>query len=713
MTAEEAELFVDLKNNTYDPEGEGWTAKEFINEVQLRLTSDARLTLKEDDFAVAFTDGSDRVTEAGDYQIMVTLTNAGLVRSVGEMSGIWDASINRKPIEIIDLFEVLPEPRWCDYNKDGIGVENAGFQFALKDAFSDAAYETFYLDGGEETDLLQNVGEYEFCIRFTKPDEGSLKNYKLDSDVLKILFEVKRANAEFEVETGVASMPVGSTISVDNSVISVKVDGIALESGMDYTVKFASNGEYEMPFVANGEYELVFTPAADSEILKNYAVEAKTVTIRNGGYDTNVQFQCENELVYRDGLKASDFITDISSIDLASGGKLEPLMDTHYTAEFDRDVHEHGAGEYQILVMPTDALVEELGEDYVLGFSFFEVTVAPIDPVVYSIAPMDQTFGREFTLGDLAGELKAVSGSEWQEVIGEADYDLVLLDESGAEISEAKDAGIYTVRATLKQDSGYRRNLELNANYSVEFTFTIEKARIVRTDCVEGSLINVLTYDGYSHPIGDFYDEETEVLLYDEDNVLLQSIRMKDMQLSFTGSRTVYFTIAKPTEEAKPVETPKPEIITGKDAEIKLEEMLGGRAETAITPESSGDVVSTGTVEATEGGSGHLHIVFNEEYKPQDYEVLDVFIDDEEQGNSVLVCALPDENGNAAQRSLMIDAARIARMAENQETEHIVFENGNAIAEMDVNDLLEGDLTKLMAMVISGAEITPETLDID
>jgi len=116
----------------------------------------------------------------------------------------------------------------------------------------------------------------------------------------------------------------------------------------------------------------------------------------------------------------------------------------------------------------------------------------------------------------------------------------------------------------------------------------------------------------------------------------------------------------------------------------------------------------------TGDGLSQLHIVFDGDYEPEDYELLDVFIDDEEQGNSLLVCAFPDEEGNVARRSLILSADQLVKLTQKQETEHIIFENGSAIAEMDMADLLGGDMSKLMALILEGKEeITPEVLTQD
>lgn len=118
------------------------------------------------------------------------------------------------------------------------------------------------------------------------------------------------------------------------------------------------------------------------------------------------------------------------------------------------------------------------------------------------------------------------------------------------------------------------------------------------------------------------------------------------------------------------------------------------------------------------GNVGGIHgptsIVFDAEYLPKDYELLNVMIDDELQDNSMLVCALPNEEGEAEQRSLILSAAQLVKMAQNHETEHVIFENGDGFAVVDMVDLLGGDVQKLMALILSGEEeITPETLERD
>lgn len=138
-------------------------------------------------------------------------------------------------------------------------------------------------------------------------------------------------------------------------------------------------------------------------------------------------------------------------------------------------------------------------------------------------------------------------------------------------------------------------------------------------------------------------------------------------------------------------------------------------ADTVVMPETEPvDDILYDDYLGTRDGLGQLHIVFDSEYEPEDYELLDVFMDDELQGNSVLVCAFPDEEGKVAQRSLILSADQLVKLTQNQETEHVIFENGSAIVEMDMVDLLGGDMQKLMALILSGEEeITPETLERD
>lgn len=109
-----------------------------------------------------------------------------------------------------------------------------------------------------------------------------------------------------------------------------------------------------------------------------------------------------------------------------------------------------------------------------------------------------------------------------------------------------------------------------------------------------------------------------------------------------------------------------------------------------------------------------LHIVFDGDYAPEDYELLNIRTEDEELPNSLLVSALFDEDEKAARRSLILTAAQLTKLRQTQETELLIFENGDAMVRMDMTDLLDGDMRKLMALILSGKEtITADTLSRD
>lgn len=109
-----------------------------------------------------------------------------------------------------------------------------------------------------------------------------------------------------------------------------------------------------------------------------------------------------------------------------------------------------------------------------------------------------------------------------------------------------------------------------------------------------------------------------------------------------------------------------------------------------------------------------LHIVFDGNYAPEDYELLNIRPEDVQQPNSVLVSALFDEDEKAARRSLILTAAQLTKLRQTQETELLIFENGDAMVRMDMTDLLDGDMRKLMALILSGKEmITADTLSRD
>lgn len=163
----------------------------------------------------------------------------------------------------------------------------------------------------------------------------------------------------------------------------------------------------------------------------------------------------------------------------------------------------------------------------------------------------------------------------------------------------------------------------------------------------------------------------------------------------------------EPTPETEPFK-PMPEI----DDPI-LDEPTLGDVVTIPETEPTGNILYDDYI-GTGGGLWQTSIVFDGDYGPEDYELLDVFIDGELQDNSVLVCAFPDEEGNVARRSLILSVDQLVKLTQEQETEHIIFENGSAIVEMDMLDLLGGDMPKLMALILEAKEyVTPEMLERD
>ncbi len=198
--------------------------------------------------------------------------------------------------------------------------------------------------------------------------------------------------------------------------------------------------------------------------------------------------------------------------------------------------------------------------------------------------------------------------------------------------------------------------------------------------------------------------------------------------VSFATNGSPYYVIAKKTSGGgTPGDEPTTEPTVEPTAEPTTEPFapMPEIEEPILDEPTLGDVVILPETEpvddilhddylGTGDGLGQLHIVFDSDYEPEDYELLDVFIDDELQGNSVLVCAFPDEEGNVARRSLILSVDQMVKLTQKQETEHVIFENGSAIVEMDMVDLLGGDMQKLMALILSGEEeITTETVERD
>lgn len=138
-------------------------------------------------------------------------------------------------------------------------------------------------------------------------------------------------------------------------------------------------------------------------------------------------------------------------------------------------------------------------------------------------------------------------------------------------------------------------------------------------------------------------------------------------------------------------------------------------ADTVTLPETSatGNVLSDEYI-GTQSGLGQLSTVFDGEERQQDYELLNIKSANEDQKNTVLVRAYPDENGDAAHRSLILSAVQLVKLVQKQETEQLIFENGETAVTVDLADLLGGDVQKLIGLIVKGSEeISAETLDRD
>lgn len=108
-------------------------------------------------------------------------------------------------------------------------------------------------------------------------------------------------------------------------------------------------------------------------------------------------------------------------------------------------------------------------------------------------------------------------------------------------------------------------------------------------------------------------------------------------------------------------------------------------------PQTPADGLYDGYLGAGEGDE-QLSIVFDGEYQPQDYEWLSVEFSAEAQGNVVRVRAFEDEEGKTARRSLILSLAQLTRLAQERQIERLIFENGEALAEVTLADLLAEEI---------------------
>lgn len=116
----------------------------------------------------------------------------------------------------------------------------------------------------------------------------------------------------------------------------------------------------------------------------------------------------------------------------------------------------------------------------------------------------------------------------------------------------------------------------------------------------------------------------------------------------------------------------------------------------------------------TDGDLRQLSIVFNGDYLPVDYELLNVSAEDAAQGNCLLVQAFSDDDGKISTRSLILSATQLKKLMEKQKTQLLIFENGEAFASIDPSELLNDDMQKRLALILaSKEEITAEILTRD
>lgn len=115
----------------------------------------------------------------------------------------------------------------------------------------------------------------------------------------------------------------------------------------------------------------------------------------------------------------------------------------------------------------------------------------------------------------------------------------------------------------------------------------------------------------------------------------------------------------------------------------------------------------------TGGSMNQLYLVFDDKYKARDYILLKVS-EGENVRNSIQVCALPDQNGKTARRSMILSAAQLQKLNQKQQIESLAFENGDAFVSVDMEDLIGEKIQKLMTLILQGDEkILSDFLDRD
>lgn len=249
---------------------------------------------------------------------------------------------------------------------------------------------------------------------------------------------------------------------------------------------------------------------------------------------------------------------------------------------------------------------------------------------------------------------------------------------------EGEDVGQYAYSVEEGNNPNYKLNLLLG-------TLTIEP-RSIADGSVSISAVSSQTYTGREirpQPTLRFGDA---VLVSGTDYVLSYSNNIKPGRATititgkgnFSGSRSVNFTIKEKAPAA--TATPAPSFVPISDE--ALQAYLNGMAS----------------------------LVFDAAYNPVDYEQIPVLVSGEAEENTLLICAGQEEDGAPAQRSLILNAAQLIELQQampETQIDDLIFENGSVAARMNLAELTGGNMAKLMALILSGREITKEILQSD
>ncbi len=93
----------------------------------------------------------------------------------------------------------------------------------------------------------------------------------------------------------------------------------------------------------------------------------------------------------------------------------------------------------------------------------------------------------------------------------------------------------------------------------------------------------------------------------------------------------------------------------------------------------------------TGGGMGQLDIVYDNAWLPEDYRLLPI-----RQGNTLFIEALLSRGEKTAQRSLVLRADQIRRLAGEEEMPLLHFRSGEITATLDLNELTAGAMAWLL-----------------